>query len=123
MKRIYKNKIKPKSIIAADTTDEELEIEALIKDKASELLIFNAAEQIAYYLKLYLKYDRMDNCSYDRLANSILQDQIISDDIAFKLAVAHSKIILKDKYNINIEQDDPLVLSTNSPLNRINEKF
>lgn len=54
----YRNKIK--ILIEKDLTDKEIEIYDHIKEQASELIIRHSAEQIAYYLKMYLKYDRIE---------------------------------------------------------------
>lgn len=62
-----------------------------------------------------------NNCSYDVHAKSILEGHITG--IAISIAITHSKIILKNKYNIAVVQDKPLILSTSVPLNKIDENF
>ena len=115
----YKNEMKIPTDL--DLTDEEIKIYNHIKKQASKLLINHAAEQIAYYLKMYLKYGCIDNCSYKVHAKSILEDHIFGTEV--DTAISYSKIILKNKYNIDIEQDKPLILSCNVPLEVINEDY
>lgn len=118
-KNLYQNEIKIDS--GEDMTDEELEIYNHIKEQSSELLIRHASEQIAYTLKMYLKYDCIGNCSYEVNAKTILEDTITG--IATQIAIATSKIVLKEKYDISIKQLNPLILSSSIPFNEINEEY
>jgi len=121
MSNTYKNQVKIHNEKDEDMTDEELKIYDYIEDKVSEMLVRHGAEVIAYTLKMYLKYGRIDNCSYEVMANSILDAR--AEYKIIPLATIVSKIVLKDKYNVDIVQDKPLILSTNIPLNEITEEY
>ena len=119
MRKRYVNEIKIPT--DEDMTDEELEIYNLIRKQSSELVIRHSAEQIAYYLKMYLKYGCIDKCSYDVHAKSILEDIVSNEEV--RIAISKSKTILKEKYNIDIVQLSPLILSSLIPFNEIEEGY
>ena len=118
--KVYKNTITPNN--DSDLSDEELEILIQINEKAKKLLINQASDKIAYFMMMWLKYYRLDNTTYDNLARSFLESNIfLLEDI--NPAIEKSKKVLKEKYKINIESLNPLVLYSNVPFNQIKERI
>lgn len=80
----------------------------------------NVNSQIKLFL-LWFKYYRLENTTYDNLANTSLENNIFMfNDI--QTATEKSKEILSQKYNIKIESLSPLILSSNLSFPEINEK-
>ncbi len=80
------------------------------------------SEDIAHFIMLWFKYYRGDNTDYYSLANSSL-GEIKYTNNEWNNIIENSKIVLKNKYNINIVSCKPLVLSSNFPFNNIKEKY
>jgi len=119
--KIYKNQVR---VIPGneDYPDELIDISMVIDEKAKEFHIHQASEKMAFYMMMYLKYNRIiSNDSYYGTAKDSLSNDINSDDI--DIAIEKSKIILKEKYSIDVEQEKPLILSSSVPFNEIKEDF
>lgn len=101
--------------------DEEKKLDFL-REKQKEYLKVRYAEEIAHCIMLWFKYYRYENTTYDLLANSYLYS-IFSLTSKEKLSIFNlSKKILTQKYKINIISENPLLLSSNVPFDKIIEQ-
>lgn len=78
------------------------------------------SEDIAHFIMLWFKYYRGDNTDYYSLANSSLGELKYTDE-EWNNIIEKSKIVLKNKYNINIVSCKPLILSSSIKFLKIKE--
>ncbi len=80
------------------------------------------SEDISHFIMLWFKYYRGDNTDYYSLANSSLGELKYTNK-EWNSIIKNSKIVLQNKYNINIVSCSPMVLSSDIPFNNIKEKY
>jgi len=117
---MYRNEIKEDD--GKDIAGEKLKKLDLMYDRYNAYKAVRISEDIAHYAMLWLKYYREDNTDYIAMANSSTADNCYTNQEWDKI-VENSKTILKDKYDISVLSDNPLILSSPVPFNQINENI
>ncbi len=104
-----------------DPSEYEFKKLHLFCKKSCKFKLNRRAEEVAHCFMLWLKYYRSENTKYGILFDELINEPVDYNEDEKRKLIDESKRILKDKYKITVESEDPLILSSEVPFYKINE--